>query len=49
MESMVSSEETCEAGKETEHFLASLTFSRVMEVTLGGTEYSPGKLEEEVR
>ena len=35
-ESMVSIEETCEADKETERFLASLAFSRVMEVTPGG-------------
>ena len=48
-ESMVSSEETCEADKETDRFLASLAFSRVMEVTPGRTEYSPGKEEEEVR
>ena len=34
-ESMVSIEETCEADKETECFLASLAFSRVMEVTPG--------------
>ena len=48
-ESMVSIEETCEADKETECFLASLAFSRVMKVTPGGTEYGPGKEEEEVR
>ena len=48
-ESMVSNEETCEADKETERLLASLTFSRVIEVTPGGTEYGPGKEEEEVR
>ena len=48
-ESMVSSEETCEADRETERFLASLVFSRVIEVTPGGTEHGPGKEEEEVR
>ena len=48
-ESMVSIKETCEADKETERFLASLTFSKVIEVTPGGTEYGPGKEEEEVR
>ena len=48
-ESMVSRGETCEADKETECFLASLAFSMVMEVTLGGTEYGPRKEEEEVR
>ena len=48
-ESMVSIEETCEADKETKRFLASLAFSRVTEVTPGGTEYGPGKEEEEVR
>ena len=48
-ESMVSSEETCEADKETERFLASLTFLRVMEAIPGGTEYSHGIEEEEVR
>ena len=48
-ESMVSIEETCEADKETERFLASLAFSRVMEATPGGTDYGPGKEEEEVR
>ena len=48
-ESMVSIEETCEADKETERFLTSLGFSGVMEVTPGGTEYGPGKEEEEVR
>ena len=46
---MVSIEETCEADKETERFLLSLAFSRVIEVTPGGTEYGPGKEEEEVR
>ena len=46
---MVSIEETCEADKETERFLASLTFSRVIEVTPGGMVYGPGKEEEEVR
>ena len=45
----VSGRETCEADRETERFLASLAFSRVNEVTPGGTEYSPGKEEEEVR
>ena len=48
-ESMVSIEETCEADKETECYLASLAFSRVIEVTPGGTEYGPRKEEEEVR
>ena len=48
-ESMVSKDETWEAGKETDRFLTSLAFSRVIEVTPGGTEYSPGKEEEEVR
>ena len=48
-ESMVSNEETCEADREMDRFLASLAFSRVMEVTPGGTEYGPGKEEEEVR
>ena len=37
-ESMDSSEETCEADKKTERFFASLTFSRVIEVTPGGAE-----------
>ena len=48
-ESIVSIEETCEADKETERFLASLAFSRVIEVTPGGTQYIPGKEEEEVQ
>ena len=48
-ESMVSKEETWEADKETDRFLTSLAFSKVMEVTPGGTEYGPGKEEEEVR
>ena len=47
--SMVSIEETCEADKETDRFLASLAFSRVIEVTLGGTEYGPGNEEEDAR
>ena len=42
-ESMVSNEETCEADKETDCFLTSLAFSRVIEVTPGGTEYGRGK------
>ena len=48
-ESIVSIEETCEADKETERFLASLAFSRAIEVTPRGTEYGPGKEEEDVR
>ena len=48
-ESIVSIEETCEVDKETECFFTSLAFSRVIEVTPGGTEYGPGKEEEEVR
>ena len=40
---MVSIEETWEADKETDRFLTSLAFSRVIEVTPGGTEYGPGK------
>ena len=48
-ESMDSSDETCEADKETERFFASLTFSRMIDVTPGGTEYGPGKEEKEVR
>ena len=48
-ESMVSMEETREADKETDRFLTSLAFSKVMEATPGGTEYGPGKEEEEVR
>ena len=47
-ESTVSIEETCEVDKETDRFLASIAFSRVIEVTPGGTEYGPGKEEEEV-
>ena len=46
---MVSIEETCEADKEMDRFLASLAFSRVIEVNPGWTEYGPGKEEEEVR
>ena len=48
-ESMVSMEETWEADKETKRFFTSLAFSKVMEVTPGGTEYGPGKEEEEVQ
>ena len=48
-ENMVSMEETWEADKETDHFFTSLAFSRVIEVTPGGTKYGPGKEEEEVR
>ena len=42
-------EETWEADKETERFFISLAFSKVIAVTPGGTEYGPGKEEEEVR
>ena len=45
---MVFMEETWEADKETDCFFTSLAFSRVIEVTPGGTEYGPGKEEEEV-
>ena len=48
-ESMVSIGETWEADKETDCFLTSLAFSRVIEVTPGGTEYGPGKEQEEIR
>ena len=42
-ESMVCKDETWEANKETDRFLTSLAFSRLIEVTPGGTEYGPGK------
>ena len=48
-ESMVSMEETWEADKESDRFFTSLAFSKIIEVTPGGTEYGPGKEEEEVR